>query len=77
MRFQTDRLLEYPLKFTGQNHFEIEALPPGFYEISIQLGTDRGQSFLRTHRIRVKETSAQEKNPQPKDVGVIEFSHRD
>ena len=77
MRFQTDRLLEYPLKFTGENRFEIEALPPGFYEISIQLGTDRGQSFLRTHRIRVKETSAQEKNPQPKDVGVIEFSHRD
>jgi hypothetical protein len=73
MRQQTARLMEYPLKFTDEHHFEIENLPPGFYELEIRLATDRGDSFLRKHKLHVKKIAAEEKDPQPQDLGVIEF----
>ena len=73
MRYQTARCLEYPLKITGENRFEIEALPPGFYEILIYFGTDRDENFWRKSKLRVKKNAAEEKHPQPQDAGVIEF----
>ena len=75
MRYQTGRSLEYALLFTGQNEFEIESLPPGFYEISIHLWTDQGDSFQRKRKLRVRAISADEKDPSPQDFGVIEFRH--
>jgi len=75
IRYQTGRCLEYPLKFTDEHHFEIEAVPPGFYEIEIELDTGRGDSFLKKHKLHVKKITAEEKDPQPQDLGVIEFSH--
>ena len=73
MRYQSARWLEYPLKFTDEHHFEIEALPPGFYEILIGW-TDRRESYHRKHKLHVKKIAAEEKDPQPQDLGVIECS---
>ena len=73
MRYQTGRSLEYALIFTGQNEFEIESLPPGFYEISIHLGTNQGGSFLRKRKLYVKAIAADEKDPLPQDFGIIKF----
>ena len=75
MRQQTGRWLEYRLTFTDEHHFEIKSLPPGFYEIEIQLGTDRGDSFQSKHKLHVKKIAAEEKDPQPQDLGVIDFTH--
>ena len=75
MRYQTGRSLEYALLFTGRNNFEIESLPPGFYEISFLLGTDQGEIFQRKRKLYVKAIAADEKDPSPQDVGVIEFRH--
>ena len=75
MRYQTGRSLEYALLFTGQRNFEIESLPPGFYEISFLLGTDQGNIFQRKRKLHVKAIAADEKDPSPQDFGVIEFKH--
>ena len=75
MRYQTANWLEYSLKFPDKYHFEIDALPPGFYEISINLGTDRGDSYHRNRKLHVKKIAADQKDPQPQDLGVIEFVH--
>ena len=73
-KFQSNRWFEYGLRFIDDSHFEIEALPPGFYELEIRLGTDGGESYLRRRKVRVKKIAAEEEVPQPQDLGVIEFS---
>ena len=79
-RYHTNRSLEYPIKFNGErftdeSDFEIESLPPGFYEVSIQLKASRGESHTKKRKLHVKKITAEERDPQPQDMGVIEFSH--
>ena len=75
IRYQSDRVFEYAVLINSDNDFEVKSLPPGFYELEIQLGTDRGDSYLRKRKLLVKKIAAGEKDPQPQDLGVIEFSH--
>lgn len=73
MRYQSDRIFEHAVLIEPNNDFRIKSLPPGFYKIEIQLGTDRGESYLKHHKVHVKKIAADEKDPQPQDLGVIEF----
>jgi len=78
IRYHTSRSLEYPLKFegdrgTGEASFEIEALPPGFYEVAIELDTSLGESSKKTLKLHVKKIAVEERDPQPQNMGVIEF----